>query len=111
MARKSPASASIGGIRVTLPIGGDLTQSAGAGAGYEAQHAAVGGVQLVAPSHTHVNVQLGPKAARALLRIREGLRATGATLPDGRPVFTTADALRFLLETCADAAAESARDS
>ena len=51
----------------------------------------------------HLDVRLGKKAARAFARLRNGLRESNARLPDGRPVWTAADTLRYLLEAIADA--------
>jgi hypothetical protein len=34
--------------------------------------------------------------------VRNGLRANNAKMSDGRPVFTNADALRWMLEEIAD---------
>lgn len=62
------------------------------------------GVVSVGRTGVHVNVQLGPKAARGFMRLRNGLRASNARLGDGRPVWTNADALRYLLESMVDAA-------
>ena len=73
-------------------------------AGFEAREAAGGNVALRTRSRAHVNVHLGKKATQSLLRLREGLRVSGARMPDGKPVWTTADALRYLLEAIADAA-------
>src|SRR5690348_4432799 len=56
----------------------------------------------------HIDVRLGAKAATAFARLRNGLRESGARLSTGRPVWTGADALRYLLETLADAGASDA---
>ena len=71
--------------------------------GYECEQAE-SGVVSVGRTGLHVNVQLGPKAARGYMRLRNGLRESNAKLADGRPVWTNADALRFLLEGMVDAA-------
>lgn len=62
------------------------------------------GVVAVGRVGVHVNVQLGPKAARGFMRLRNGLRRANARLADQRPVWTNADALRYLLESMVDAA-------
>ena len=70
---------------------------------YEVQQAESGMVS-VGRTGLHVNVQLGAKAARGFMRLRNGLRIKSARLADGRPVWTNADALRFVLESMVDAA-------
>jgi hypothetical protein len=72
-------------------------------ADYEVQQAE-SGVVAVGRTGLHVNVQLGAKAARGFMRLRNGLRENGAKLGDGRPVWTNADSLRFILEAMVDAA-------
>ena len=62
------------------------------------------GVVSVGRTGVHVNVQLGAKAARGFMRLRNGLRTSTARLADGRPVWSNADALRYLLESMVDAA-------
>lgn len=84
-------------VTITLPIGG------GEQPGYQSQLIEGGDVSLD-PYDAHVNVNLGRKAAVALVRVRNGLRAAGAQRGDGRPVWTNADALRFIFEAIADAA-------
>lgn len=70
---------------------------------YEAEQAD-NGVVAVGRTGVHVNVQLGAKAARGFMRLRNGLRKANCRLVDGRPVWTNADALRYLLESMVDAA-------
>lgn len=72
-------------------------------ADYEVQQAE-SGVVAVGRTGLHVNVQLGAKAARGFMRLRNGLRLQSARLADGRPVWTNAEALRYLLECMVDAA-------
>lgn len=70
-------------------------------AGYLADKAEKG---FIGDRSMHLDVRLGPKAARAFASLRNGLRTSGARLEDGRPVWTSAETLRFLLESLADAA-------
>lgn len=69
--------------------------------GYQADKAEKG---YIGDRTMHLDVRLGPKAAKAFSRLRNGLRESGAKLEDGRPVWSSAETLRFLLEALADAA-------
>jgi len=83
-------------ITLELPIG------AGEQPGYQAELIEAGEVSLEQPG-THFNLQIGPRGAAAFVRVRNGLRDSGATLPGGRPVWSNADALRWMMEAMADA--------
>jgi hypothetical protein len=71
--------------------------------GYEVQQADVGVVRFDGVNTLHVNVQLGPAPAKAFLSMLAGLRAGNAKLLDGKPVWTNADGLRWLMEQVAAA--------
>lgn len=45
-----------------------------------------------------VEAKLGKEAAVAFVQVRNGLRESNAKLISGRPVWTNADALRWLME-------------
>ncbi len=81
-------------IIITIPLGIPPDS------GYEAQKAAGGKVEFSQKS-AHVDAQLGAEAAVAFLRIRNGLRDKAAKLLSGRPVWSNADALRWLMEQVA----------
>jgi hypothetical protein len=80
-----------------LPIGAPPV------AGYEDKQVHSGKVSL-APrrSRLHVQAQLGPEAATAFIRIRNGLREQNEKLSDGRPVWTNVDTLRWMMERVAE---------
>lgn len=86
MARKKDADTLADTIALELPIG-DLPHS-----GFEASQAR---------GRMHINAYLRSQAATGILRLRNGLRNRNAKFADGRPVFSTADALRWLLEAIA----------
>lgn len=65
--------------------------------GYECDQASGGRLSMSPRGGTHLQVQLKPAEAKTFLRIREGLRAKGEKLDDGRPVWTNPDVLRFIL--------------
>lgn len=81
--------------RLSLPLGGVETS------GYMAALAARGRV-IIDDRGVHLNVQLGSRAAHAFIRVRNGLRDAHAKLPDGKPVYSNADALRYVFEQIAD---------
>jgi hypothetical protein len=81
-------------IIISIPIGD------GPEPGYEAQQVRSGKVTLSQPT-LHLQAQLGPEAAAAFIRIRNGLREQNAKLCGGRPVWTNVDALRWLMERVA----------
>ena len=81
-------------IIISIPIGD------GPRAGYEAKQAEGGKVQFVQQS-LHLQAQLGPEAATAFLRIRNGLREKSAKLASGRPVWSNVDAFRWIMEQVA----------
>ena len=84
-------------IALSIPLGqAELT-------GYQRELTDEGEV-LFESRGIHLNVQLGQKAAAAFSAFRNGLRAAGEKLPDGRPVYSNADALRWLCESIASAA-------
>jgi hypothetical protein len=94
MARKNAAVVEAAEISITIPIGD------GPETGYEAKQAQAGKLTLSQPT-LHLQAQLGPAAAEAFLRIRNGLREVNAKLAGGRPVYTNVDALRWLMEQVA----------
>ena len=51
----------------------------------------------------HVEVKLEPKEGAALGAVLKGLDETGARLKNGRRVYTTADAMRWILEQYGEA--------
>lgn len=91
MARSRTAVAEAAEIIISIPIGDGPEE------GYEAQQAKSGKLMLAQPT-LHIQAQLGPDAATAFLRIRNGLRERNAKLVGGRPVWTNVDALRWIME-------------
>lgn len=91
---KPKATAEAGEVQLVLPVGG------GEQAGYQRELVEAGEVSM--ETGTHLNVQVGPRGAKAFVSVRNGLRDAGARLKDGRPVYTNADALRFILDLIAD---------
>lgn len=83
-------------LRLSLPVS---PLSAKQEAGYDGERVARGDVELRTRIGTHINAQLGQRAARALVALRDGLRRDHAALDNGRPVHTSTDALRWLLES------------
>jgi hypothetical protein len=83
-------------ITLELPIG------AGESPGYQSELIEAGEVSLDQPG-AHFNLQIGPRGAAAFARVRNGLRDSAAKLPGGRPVWSNADALRWIMEAMADA--------
>lgn len=73
-------------------------------AGYDGRLAAGGNAKFKVPGRAHLNLHLGEKAAQALLRMRNACRSNGQKMANGKPVFSTADTLRWLLEMIADEA-------
>jgi hypothetical protein len=74
--------------------------------GYEQEQCAAGMVTIEGyPPRVHIQAQLGPEAAMAFMRIRNGLREQNAKLGNGRPVYSNADTLRWLMEQVAGEAA------
>jgi hypothetical protein len=78
-------------VKVTLEI-----PLANPPAGYEVTQATGGRVQMGHLSRK-TQVQLAPDEAMAFLQIREGLLAENARLPDGNPIRSNADVVRWLL--------------
>ena len=97
MAKVRAGSVEVHEVSITLPFGNCESS------GHQGNRIAAGNVEISSRG-THINVQLGAKAARAFARVRNGFREAGVRLPDGRPVWSNADALRYLMETLADAA-------
>lgn len=95
MSRKTAAVEESTEINITIPIGDPPAP------GYESKQAQSGKVTLSQPT-LHLQAQLGPVAAEAFLRIRNGLRDVNAKLDGGRPVYTNVDALRWLMERVAE---------
>ena len=81
---------------ITVPLG-----EASAAVGYEIESAEAGRITANAPG-LHLNLSVGREQAIFFSRIRAGLREQNATLPDGRPVFTNADVVRWLLSQHGD---------
>lgn len=81
-------------VQLEVPIGSEPDD------GFERQEAQSGRVK-VSEIGVHVEAQLGKDAAMAFLRIRNGLRAADRKLANGRPVFSNADALRYMMELAA----------
>lgn len=91
MSKQRTAVAEAAEIIISIPIG------VGPEEGYEAKQAQSGKLMLSQPT-LHIQAQLGPEAATAFLRIRNGLRERDAKLSSGKPVWTNVDALRWLME-------------
>lgn len=91
---KKQAAMEAAEIMISIPIG-DCPAD-----GYEAKQAQGGRVQFAQQS-LHLQAQLGPEAATAFLRIRNGLRDQNAKLGGGKPVWTNVDAFRWLMEQVA----------
>lgn len=94
MAKRKSAPDKLGAVTVELPIG-ELPAE-----GYELDRAH-GGKIAIGSRGTHVDAQLGGDAAEAFLRVRNGLRDSNAKLASGRPVWSNADALRYIMEQVA----------
>jgi hypothetical protein len=98
MARKTVTIDAELEIMIAIPLG-ELPPD-----DYEGKQAASGRVSL-AQKALHLQAQLGPEAATAFIRIRNGLRSRTERLKDGRPVWSNVDALRWLMEKVAEEAA------
>ena len=85
-----------GEIQITLPVGG------GERPGFQRELVEAGELSLDVTA-VHLNINVGRRGAAAFVRVRNGLIARGAKLEGGRPVFTNADALRFIVEEIANA--------
>jgi hypothetical protein len=94
MAKARMAAVEAAEIIISIPIGD------APGEGYEAKQAISGKVNLSQPT-LHLEAQLGPEAATAFLRMRNGLRDRNAKLANGKPVWTNVDSLRWLMEQVA----------
>lgn len=66
--------------------------------GYELAQAEAGRINLGKGVRSHLNVQLERDNAEKFLRVRQGLRDENAKLDNGRPVYSSADTLRWMLE-------------
>lgn len=77
-------------VVVELPLG--LPKSEG----YEKELAEGGKVQFD-QGPRHLQLQMKPEEAQMFLRLRDGLRSSSAKLDDGRPVWSNADVMRWLL--------------
>lgn len=95
MTKRKSTSEQLSNVTVELPIG-DLPCD-----GYELDRAHSGKI-AIGSRGTHVDAQLGGDAAEAFLRVRNGLRGSNAKLASGRPVWSNADALRYIMEQVAD---------
>jgi hypothetical protein len=91
MAKARTLEATAEEVMIAIPIGLPPSE------GYEAKQAQHGKVTLAQPT-LHLQAQLGPEAATAFLRMRNGLRGQNAKLAGGKPVWTNVDALRWLME-------------
>jgi hypothetical protein len=80
-----------------------LTLGAPERPGFQTELIAGGEMTLDGDTGAHLNVQVGPRGAAVFARYRNALRASEAKRPDGRQVWSNADALRYLLESMADA--------
>lgn len=70
---------------------------------YESQQVEEGRVTIEGhPPRMNIQAQLGQDAALAFIRIRNGLREQNAKLSNGRPVYSNADTLRWLMEQVAN---------
>jgi len=96
MSEVDSAAAAPETITLELPVG------AGEQPGYQSELIEAGEVSLEQPG-AHFNLQIGPRGAAAFARIRNGLRESHAKLAGGRPVWSNADALRWLFDAMADA--------
>lgn len=79
---------------ITVPLGDFVPE------GYERETVAGGRLTAHDPG-LHLNLVVGKELAEQFLRMRTGLRAEHAKLPDGRPVFSNADVVRWLLSQVA----------
>jgi hypothetical protein len=70
------------------------------GSGYEFQQAQSGNVMI--SDKVHLNLHLGEKGSLAFLSIRNALRFQNAKFSDGKPVFSNADTVRWLVEQVAE---------
>ena len=95
-APRQASAEAVGDIQLTLPVG-SVEQS-----GYQSELIA-GGEMSLDVTAAHLNINVGARGASAFVRVRNGLRAAGSKLQDGRPVWTNADALRFIVDAIADA--------
>lgn len=77
-------------VIVELPLGSPNSE------GYETDLATSGRVQFD-QGPRHLQLQMKPEEAQMFLRLRDGLRSSNAKLDDGRPVWTNADVMRWLL--------------
>lgn len=94
--KASPSSPSgVAEVVVSFPIGD------GEAVGYQRQLVEGGEVPFEGQRGFHLNLQIGKDAAMAFTRVRSGMIARGATLPNGRPVWSNADVLRCILEQIA----------
>ena len=66
--------------------------------GFEKDRAEGGKIKIEQTSVTHVNINIGQECAERFLQIRNGLRAEGAVLSNGREVVSNADVFRWILE-------------
>lgn len=82
-------------VSVILPVGDAVP------VGYQQQLVEGGEVPFEGQRGFHLNLQIGKDAAMAFTRVRSGMIARGATLPNGRPVWSNADVLRCILEQIA----------
>jgi hypothetical protein len=62
--------------------------------GYSAQREAAGHLNFAG----HLNIQLGKESAQTFIRLREALKAISAKLPNGRPVASNSDVLKWMLQ-------------
>lgn len=82
---------------IALPLGAAPNSH-----GYEEKQCAEGIVTIEGnPPRIHIEAHLGPEAASAFMRIRNGLRDQNARLSNGRPVWSAADTLRWIMEQVA----------
>lgn len=97
MAKKeAKAPARVAEISIALPV-----VEAGEQPGYQSELIEAGELPLdISPAR--FNVSVGGRGASAFVRVRNGLREQNAKLQDGRPVYSNADALRWILDAIAD---------
>lgn len=95
MAKKT-ATVKVDSVTIEVPLGSTPS------GGYELQSLQEGRVNIGSRG-VHVDAQLGADAAEAFLRVRNGLRDSNAKLASGRPVWSNADAFRWIMEQVAGA--------
>jgi len=66
--------------------------------GYEKDQVEEGKIRLENSSAQYIGLRVGPEIAQKFQLIKNGLVAQGSALQCGRPVFSNADVLRWMME-------------